>query len=239
MDRTLELIKAASEGDPSAAEDLVKENSGLIWSVVKRFLNRGAEAEDLYQIGAIGLIKSIQKFDFSYDVKFSTYAVPMIMGEIKRFLRDDGMLKVSRPSKEVGVKIRAIQERESAAGRNITVSELAKELGVSGEEITLAIGAGQEVESLQRTVFEGRNGNGVTLMERLGDGVSEEEKIVDSILLNKIISELPEREQTIIKMRYFMDKTQTETAQRLGISQVQISRIEKRVLESMRKRMTE
>lgn len=240
MDKTMELIKAAADGDSGAADELVRENSGLIWSVVRRFLNRGVEAEDLYQIGAIGLIKSIKKFDFSYDVRFSTYAVPMIMGEIKRFLRDDGMIKVSRPLKETAAKIKAIQERETSdGGKSLTINELAKELGISCEEAALAMGASQEVESLQKTVYTGKDGNNVTLMEKLGDKVCEEDKIVNSIMLNKIISELPQREQTIIRMRYFEDKTQTQIAQKLGISQVQISRLEKRVLELMRKRMSE
>lgn len=240
MDRTMEMIKAAADGDSGAADELVRENSGLIWSVVRRFLNRGVEAEDLYQIGAIGLIKSIKKFDFSYDVRFSTYAVPMIMGEIKRFLRDDGMIKVSRPLKEIAAKIKAIQEREASdGGKSLTINELAKELGISCEEVTLAMGASQEVESLQKTVYKGKDGNSVTLMEKLGDKVCEEDKIVNSIMLNKIISELPQREQTIVRMRYFEDKTQTQIAEKLGISQVQISRLEKRVLELMRKRMSE
>ncbi len=240
MDKTKELIMAAAEGNTKAADELVKENSGLIWSVVKRFLNRGVDADDLYQLGAIGLIKSIQKFDFSYDVKFSTYAVPMIMGEIKRFLRDDGMLKVSRSLKEAAAKIKAIQERENADnGRSLTVNELSLELGISCEEITLAMEAAQEVDSLQKTMYTGNDGNSVTLIERISDKVCEEDKIVNSIMLNEIISNLPPREQSIIRLRYFEDKTQTQTAEKLGISQVQISRLEKKVLEQMRKRMTE
>lgn len=239
MDRTKELIKSAAEGNTAAADELVRENSGLIWSVVKRFMNRGVDAEDLYQIGAIGLIKSIQKFDFSYDVKFSTYAVPMIMGEIKRFLRDDGMIKVSRPLKEAAAKIKAIQERENAdSGRSLSVSELAGEIGISCEQITLAMEASQEVDSLQKSVYNSNDGSSVTLMDRIDDNVCEEERIVNYIMLNEIIENLPPREQSIIKLRYFEDKTQTQTAEKLGISQVQISRIEKKVLEQMRKRMT-
>lgn len=240
MDRTKKLIRAAAAGNKEAADELVRENSGLIWSVVKRFLNRGVESEDLYQIGAIGLIKSIKKFDFSYDVKFSTYAVPMIMGEIKRFLRDDGMLKVSRPLKETAAKIRALQEKQiSEEGKSLTVNELAEELGISSEEAALAIGASWEVESLQKSLYTGKDGSDITLMEKLGESVSEEDNIVNSLMLNNIISELPEREQRIIKMRYFEDKTQTQVAQSMGISQVQISRLEKRVLELMRQRMSD
>lgn len=240
MDRTKELIKKAVSGDSHAANMLVEENSGLIWSVVRRFLNRGVDAEDLYQIGAIGLIKSIQKFDFNYDVKFSTYAVPMIMGEIKRFLRDDGMIKVSRPLKEAAAKIKAIQEKETAEnGQEMTISQLSQELGLSCEEITLALEASQEVDSLQKTLYTGNDGNSVSLIDKIGDKVCEEDKIVNNIMLNEIIQSLPIREQNIIKLRYFKDKTQAQTAQKLGISQVQISRIEKKVLEQMRKRMSD
>lgn len=239
-DRTKQLIKRAADGDSEAANTLVEENSGLIWSVVKRFLNRGVEAEDLYQIGAIGLIKSIQKFDFAYDVKFSTYAVPMIMGEIKRFLRDDGMIKVSRPLKEAAARIKALQEKEKAgSGKSLTVTELSKELGISCEDIALALEASQEVDSLQKDMYTGNDGSSITLMERIGDKVCEEEKIVNSIMLSDLISKLPEREQSIIKLRYFEDKTQTQTAEKLGISQVQISRIEKKILEQLRSKMKE
>jgi RNA polymerase sporulation-specific sigma factor len=236
MGDTMELIKAAANGDEKAADELVRQNSGLIWSVVKRFMNRGVDAEDLFQLGAMGLLKAIYKFDFSYGVKFSTYAVPMIMGEIKRFLRDDGMIKVSRSLKENAAKIRMLCERE---GRTPTVSEISAELGISCDEVMLAMESTREVDSLQKNIYTSDDGSNVTLLERIGDKVCEEEKIVNSILLKQIIAELPEREQSIIRLRYFEDKTQTQTAERLGISQVQISRIEKKVLMKMRQKMTE
>lgn len=230
----MELIKKAADGDSEALDILVRENSPLVWSVVKRFIGRGAEAEDLYQIGAMGLIKAINKFDFSFGVKFSTYAVPMIIGEIRRFLRDDGIIKVSRSLKEIAAKVKAVRERE---GEGMTIEQLSKELNVSCEEITLAMEASKEVDSLQKEMFVSEDGGGITLLERLGDKVCQEEKIVNSLVLGEIISNLSEREQKIIKLRYFMDKTQTEAAKEIGISQVQVSRIEKKVLEQMRRRM--
>jgi RNA polymerase sporulation-specific sigma factor len=240
IENKAELIRAAAEGDENAANELVKQNSGLIWSVVRRFMNRGVDAEDLYQIGAMGLLKSIRKFDFSFDVRFSTYAVPMIMGEIKRFLRDDGMIKVSRSLKETAVKIRMIRDREELEGdKTLTVGEIADELGISCEEVMLAMECTREVDSLQKTVYTSTDGSNVTLLERIGDKVCEEEKIVNSIMLKQLIGELPEREQSIIRLRYFEDKTQMQTAERLGISQVQISRIEKKVLLKLRQKMLE
>lgn len=234
MDRTMELIERALKDDSGALDILVRENSPLVWSIVKRFTGRGVEAEDLFQIGAMGLIKAIHKFDFSFGVKFSTYAVPMIIGEIRRFLRDDGIIKVSRSLKETAAKIKAVRDKE---GENITVEQLSRELNISCEEITLAMEASKEVDSLQKEMFTSDEGGGITLLERLGDKLCQEEKIVNSLVLNQIISELSEREQKIIKLRYFMDKTQTEAAKEIGISQVQVSRIEKRVLEQMRRRM--
>lgn len=234
MDRTMELIKKASTGDSDALDTLVRENSPLVWSIVKRFTGRGVDAEDLYQIGAMGLIKAINKFDFSFEVKFSTYAVPMIIGEIRRFLRDDGIIKVSRSLKETAAKIRAVRDKD---GENITIEQLSEELNISCEEITLAMEASKEVDSLQKEMFTSDDGGGVTLLERIGDKMCQEEKIVNSLVLNETIAELSEREQKIIKLRYFMDKTQTEAAKELGISQVQVSRIEKKILEQMRRRM--
>lgn len=234
MDRTMELIKKASTGDSDALDTLVRENSPLVWSVVKRFTGRGVDAEDLYQIGAMGLIKAINKFDFSFEVKFSTYAVPMIIGEIRRFLRDDGIIKVSRSLKETAAKIRAVRDKD---GENITIEQLSEELNISCEEITLAMEASKEVDSLQKEMFTSDDGGGVTLLERIGDKMCQEEKIVNSLVLNETIAELSEREQKIIKLRYFMDKTQTEAAKEIGISQVQVSRIEKKILEQMRRRM--
>jgi RNA polymerase sporulation-specific sigma factor len=194
----------------------------------------------LYQIGAIGLIKSIKKFDFSYDVCFSTYAVPMIIGEIKRFLRDDGMIKVSRSLKETAVKINKLKDAEmSTTGRALTIAEVADKLGISCEEITLALEAVQEVDSLQKTVYTSNDGSNVTLLEKISGKICEEEKIVNGIALTDAVKALSVREQSIIKLRYYKDKTQTQTAKILGISQVQVSRIEKKALKKLRLKMDE
>jgi len=234
MDKTLELIKLAQRGDKDATEKIVKENSGLVWSVVKRFSGRGYEAEDLFQIGSIGLLKCIQKFDMQYDVKFSTYAVPMIMGEIKRFIRDDGMIKVSRPLKELAVKAKYAQDSlASKFGRQPTIHELADEVGAEVEDLVVAMEAGMEVESLYSTIHQG-DGNPIYLIDKLDqndDGAS----MVDSIAIKQIISKLNPNERQIIMLRYFQDKTQMEIAKEIGVSQVQVSRIERRVLEAIRK----
>ncbi len=234
MDRTQMLIQRSQSGDKEAKELLIKENTGLIWSVVKRFTGRGYDADDLFQIGAIGLLKCINKFDLNYEVKFSTYAVPMIMGEIKRFLRDDGMIKVSRPLKEIAVKAKyAADNLAKKNGRQPTVSEIADELGVNVSELVLAMDAGMEVESLHSTIYQG-DGTPVYLIDKLDQNENENENIVDIIALKQIISRLEPRERQIIMLRYFQDKTQTEIAHEIGVSQVQVSRIEKKVLKTIR-----
>ncbi len=232
-DKTTELIKKAQAGDRQAAEQLVRENSGLIWSVVKRFVQRGYEAEDLYQIGAIGLIKCIQKFDLSYDVKFSTYAVPMIMGEIKRFLRDDGIIKVSRPLKEMAIKAKYAQEAYiSRCGKQPTVSELATEMGVNVEDLVMAMESGFEVESLYATIHSG-DGTPIYLIDKL-DRDENDVGVIDSIALKQIIGKLKPKERQIIMLRYYYDKTQMEIAKTMGVSQVQVSRLEKKILRTIR-----
>lgn len=234
---TIELIKRSKEGDKEARNQIVTENIGLVWSIVRRFAGRGHEMEDLFQIGSIGLIKAIDKFDVSYDVKFSTYAVPMITGEIKRFLRDDGMLKVSRSLKEIAVKIKCLREKYSNLyGRDPTIDELVDELGVEKEDILMALETGAEVESLYKTIHQG-DGSPIYLIDKLAETKDESENIVDKLALREIIASLDEREQEIIKLRYFKDRTQTDIAKELGISQVQVSRMEKRILKIMRERM--
>ena len=234
MDKTLELIKLAQGGDREATEKIVKENSGLVRSVVKRFSGRGYEAEDLFQIGSIGLLKCIQKFDMQYDVKFSTYAVPMIMGEIKRFIRDDGMIKVSRPLKELAVKAKYAQDSfVSKNGRQPTIHELADEVGADVEDLVVAMEAGMEVESLYSTIHQG-DGNPIYLIDKL-DQNDDGANMVDNIAIKQIISKLKPNERQIIMLRYFHDKTQMEIAKEIGVSQVQVSRIERRVLEAIRK----
>lgn len=235
MDRTREYIRQAQQGNQKAKETLLQENAGLIWNIVKRFYGRGYDPEDLYQIGAIGLLKCIDKFDFSYDVKFSTYAVPMILGEIRRFCRDDGMLKVSRTLKSLAAQAAQMREKMmKEQERDVTVQELADGLGISLEELLPALEATKDVESLSTAVYEGENGKKTELSERLGK--AEEEEIVDRLFLQEVLNTLPKRERQILMMRYFGDYTQSQIAACLGISQVQVSRIEKRVLTQIREK---
>jgi RNA polymerase sporulation-specific sigma factor len=234
----MDLIIRAQAGDEEAASQLIKENSGLIWSVVKKFAKRGYELDDLYQIGAIGLLKCIRKFDMSYDVKFSTYAVPMIIGEIKRFIRDDGMIKVSRPMKELATKARYAQETLSAKlGRQPTVNELAAELNVEAEDIVTAMESGMEVESLYATIHQG-DGSPIYLMDKIDQNKGEEEQTVNTLALRQIITHLKPKERKVIYLRYFRDKTQMEVAREIGVSQVQVSRIEKKVLKYLREELS-
>ena len=238
MDRTLELIQASQEGDFTARDTIIAENTGLVWSVVKKFVGRGYEPEDLFQIGSIGLMKCIDKFDTGFGVKFSTYAVPMIMGEIKRFLRDDGMIKVSRPLKEMAMKAKYMQENlQHATGKPPTMSELAAALETNVEELAYAMEAGSEVESLYTVVHQG-DGSPVYLLDKLDQqGSDDDERMVDKIALREIIRGLAPKERQVIVMRYFQDKTQSQIARAIGVSQVQVSRIEKRVLETLRARL--
>jgi RNA polymerase sporulation-specific sigma factor len=234
---TLELIKKSKEGDKEARDRVVAENVGLVWSIVRRFANRGHEMEDLFQIGSIGLIKAIDKFDTSYDVKFSTYAVPMITGEIKRFLRDDGMLKVSRSLKETATRIRVAREKfGNIHGREPTLEEIGEELNIDKEEIIMALETGAEVESLYKTIYQG-DGSPIYLIDKLAETKDESENLIDKLALREVIASLDEKEQEIIKLRYFKDRTQTDIAKELGISQVQVSRMEKRILKIMRERL--
>jgi RNA polymerase sporulation-specific sigma factor len=236
---TTELILLAKEGDTHARSMLVENNIGLVWSIVRRFQNRGHETEDLFQIGCIGLIKAINKFDTSYDVRFSTYAVPMIIGEIKRFLRDDGIIKVSRSLKEVSNKVRITKEvliRE--LGREPSVSELARRLDIPMEELVMAIEAGHSPESLFSPISEG-DSSSLLLIDKLNDSCGGDEvDIIDKIALREVMDTLKPRERQIIILRYFKEKTQVQIARMLGISQVQVSRIEKKILEDMRNRIS-
>lgn len=236
-DRVKELIKLAQNGDETAKSIIIKENSGLIWSIVRRFRERGCDAEDLFQIGSIGLLKCIDKFDLNYNVEFSTYAVPMVMGEIKRFLRDDGMIKVSRPLKELAVKARYMQEAMfKKNGEMPTVSVLAKAVGADTETLAEALESARDIESINRTVYQS-DGNGIFLIDKITGGENNEDTIVDVIALREIMENMPETERKILKMRYFDDKTQAETASAIGISQVQVSRIEKRAKEFLKENL--
>ena len=236
---TTELILLAREGDRRARSILVENNIGLVWSIVRRFQNRGHETEDLFQIGCIGLIKAINKFDTSFDVRFSTYAVPMIIGEIKRFLRDDGIIKVSRSLKEVSNKVRITKEiliRE--LGREPSVSVLAQRLDIPMEELVMAMEAGHSPESLFSPISEG-DSSSLLLIDKINDSCNDDEMdIIDRIALREIMDTLKPRERQIIILRYFKEKTQVQIARMLGISQVQVSRIEKKILEDIRNRIS-
>ncbi|MBO5293620.1 MAG: SigF/SigG family RNA polymerase sporulation sigma factor [Lachnospiraceae bacterium] len=238
MEEVNALIAKAQQGSQEARELLVEKNLGLVHHIVKRFLGRGYDAEDLFQIGSIGLLKSIDKFDLSYDVKFSTYAVPMITGEIKRFLRDDGMVKVSRTIKENGWKIRQAQERIAGEkGRDATLQEIAEETGMSREDIVLALEAGAEVESIHRPVYQ-PDGSEVYLVDRLPENRNENEMLLNHLMLESLFEELTEKERQLIHLRYFEDKTQMQVARELGITQVQVSRLEKKILLRMRAKIS-
>ncbi|WP_059052415.1 RNA polymerase sporulation sigma factor SigF [Paenibacillus senegalimassiliensis] len=226
------LIALSQSGDGAARDRLVNSNIRLVWSVVQRFMNRGYEPEDLFQIGCIGLLKSVDKFDLSYDVKFSTYAVPMIIGEIQRFLRDDGTLKVSRSLKEMANKVRKKKDELSKLlGRLPTVKEVAEGLGVTPEDVVFAQEANKPPASIHETVFE-NDGDPITLMDQIAD--ESQERWFDKLALHEAIDGLTERERLIVYLRYYRDQTQSEVAARLGISQVQVSRLEKKILQSIR-----
>lgn len=234
---TLDLIRLSKQGDKAARDRVVTENVGLVWSIVRRFMGRGHEAEDLFQIGSIGLMKAIDKFDLSYEVKFSTYAVPMITGEIKRFLRDDGMIKVSRSLKETAGKIRLMRETlESKNGREPTIEEIGEALELAKEEVVMALESGAEVESLYKTIYQG-DGNAIFLIDKIEQTDDTSEEMIDHMALREVMNSLDEKEKDIIRLRYFKDKTQTEIAKQLGISQVQVSRLERKILRTMRERM--
>lgn len=232
-----QLLLASQQGDMQARDRLVHHNIRLVWSVVQRFLNRGYEAEDLFQIGSIGLLKAIDKFDLSYDVKFSTYAVPMIIGEIQRFLRDDGMVKVSRSLKELANKVRKTRDILSKSlNRAPTIQEVAKELGVEPEEIVFAQEANRAPTSIHETVYE-NDGDPITLMDQIAD--DSESAWFDKLALKEAIHKLTEREKLIVYLRYFKDQTQSEVAERLGISQVQVSRLEKKIIVKIRHQLSD
>lgn len=239
MDPTIACIIRSQQGDKAARDKLVQDNLGLVWSVVKRFASRGHDSEDLFQIGCIGLMKAIDKFDVSLELKFSTYAVPMILGEIRRFLRDDGLIKVSRSIKENGWRIKKAADKIAKKnGRDATIEELTKETALSSEEIVLAMEASMEVESIHKTLQQG-DGSELTLADKVAAVGDDKEELLNKMLLTQLLEGLEEKERRLICMRYFDDKTQMEVAKALGISQVQVSRLEKRILIRMRERMRE
>ena len=228
------LLRLAQEGNREAAGRLIEENSGLIWSIARRFFGRGVDPDDLYQLGCVGFLKAIDGFDEGYGTRFSTYAVPKISGEIRRFLRDDGMLKVSRSIKEQAQQIRSARtELEQRIGREPTISELARETGMSAEDIAFAETATGPAESLQRETGE----DGFTLELVLGD-YGAEEKLVEHVALRAAIEKLPERERQVVALRYYHGMTQQNCAKVLHVSQVQISRLERRAVEELRKMLS-
>ncbi|PYZ94438.1 RNA polymerase sporulation sigma factor SigF [Salipaludibacillus keqinensis] len=236
-DEVKQLIELAQKGDRKARDRIVQHNTRLVWSVVQRFLNRGYDQEDLFQIGCIGLIKSVDKFDLSYEVKFSTYAVPMIIGEIQRFLRDDGTVKVSRSIKETANHIRKMNDELSKTlGRVPTVQEIASKLDLSPEEVVFAQEANRQLASIHETVYE-NDGDPITILDQIS--AQEDVKWFDKIALRDEIEKLNEREKLIIYLRYYKDQTQSQVAERLGISQVQVSRLEKKILVQLREQLND
>lgn len=232
---TKDIIEAQNKSE-EAMNKILTNNSGLIWSIVNRFLGRGYSKEELYQIGCIGLIKAVQRFDIRFEVKISTFAVPYIMGEIKRFLRDDGPIKISRSIKELGAKIREVQrEYLTKNGRDIKISEIAKILNVSAEDIAVALDATKPIDSIDEDAYEGEEKE--SKISKISNNKDDVGDLINKITIKKLIKELDSRQQQIIVLRYFKEKTQTEVAKALGISQVQVSRIEKKVLLEMRKKI--
>ena len=233
MDEIISLIKKAQAGDKKAYEIILEKNKGLIWNIVNKFNNRNTDKDDLFQLGSIGLIKCIKNFDLTYDVKFSTYAVPMIYGEIRRFLRDDGIIKVSRTLKEISTK--ANRERENyIKNYNIEpdIKTLAKIVNVSVEELVSALDSSKIVESIDN---EDNTENNFSIKDKLPSNINESELIINKIDLNTTMNKLSIEDRKVIQLRYFQDKTQTQLAKIMGISQVQVSRMEKKILLKMKK----
>lgn len=233
MESTIKLIRAAQKGNKEAAERLINENSGLIWSIARRYFGRGVDSDDLYQLGCVGFLKAIAGYDEDFGTQFSTYAVPKISGEIRRFLRDDGSVKVSRGLKERAQVIRTARTTlEQRFGREPTISELSAETKITPEDIAIAETATVQAESLQKESGE----EGFTLEHVLGD-YGQEERLVEQVALREAIDALPERERKVIALRFFHGMTQDSSARVLGVSQVQVSRLERRAVDSLRKKL--
>ena len=234
MEHTLALIGRAHQGDKEARDTLFEENTGLIYSVARRFLGRGVEMEDLFQIGSIGLLKAVDKFDPAFEVKFSTYAIPMILGELKRFFRDDGMIKVSRSIKEIQHRVYLAREKiEKELGREPSLKEIAEMLEMPPEEVAMTMDSAAEVESLYRTVYQSE-GTDISLIDKIPEKENAEEHLLNRIFLEEILGKLESSDRKLLYMRYFQDQTQTQIAEQLGVSQVQVSRMEKRILKKLR-----
>ena len=229
------LIIEAKNGNEEKMELLIQKNIGLIWSIIKRFIGRGYETDDLYQIACMGFIKAVKRFDETYDVKLSTYVVPYVLGEIKKFIRDDGIIKVSRSIKELGMKIREIEKDYFARyGDSISINNLTKILNVPEEYILSAIDASKQVESINAEVYENKT---CERIEKIAVDGDEQSKIIDKIVVKQLIDALNKRDKKIIKLRFYNEKTQTQVAKIMGISQVQVSRIEKKILRDLKNKM--
>lgn len=238
MDPVWELIKNAQNGDSVATERLLTENQGLVWSIVRRYAGRGYDPEDLFQIGSIGLLKAIRRFDFTYDTRLSTYAVPMITGEIKRFLRDDGLVKVSRTIKGQAIRLHhAFEELSGSLGRDPTMTELSEATGLSMEETVMAVSSVMPVESLEQPISQA-DGQETMLKAQLADPAEdgdEKDRLLDRMLLGDLLEELSQEERELIRQRYVKEQTQTAIAKQMGLSQVQVCRMEKKILRKMRR----
>lgn len=236
----MKIIEQAQKGSKEAMTKLLEDNNGLIWSIVRRFSGRGYEIEDLYQIGSIGFIKAIQRFDTSFEVRLSTYAVPYILGEIKRFIRDDGPIKVSRSIKELNVKIIELQkEYFNKYGKEITLEEISRELKISKEEITMALDSTRPVDSIENAKYtDSKTDKTISILEQISTGKDEQTEITNKLVIKNLISELNEKEKEIIMLRYYKQKTQMQVSKILGITQVQVSRIERKILDNMRRKLS-
>ena len=236
----MKIIERAQNGSKEDMTKLIEDNSRLVWSIVRRFNGRGYDIEDLYQIGSIGLIKAIQRFDTSFEVRLSTYAVPYILGEIKRFIRDDGPIKISRSIKELNIKIIELQkEYLNKYGKEITLEQLAKELKTSKEDIAMALDSARPVNSIEDSQYrDNKTDKTISLIDQLSSGKDEENEITNRITIKNLISELKDNEKEVILLRYYKGKTQMQVAKILGITQVQVSRIERKVLDNMKRKLT-
>ena len=236
----MKMIEQAQNGNKDEMTKLIEDNSRLVWSIVRRFNGRGYDIEDLYQIGCIGLIKAIQRFDTNFEVRLSTYAVPYILGEIKRFIRDDGPIKISRSIKELNIKIKEIQkEYQNKYGKEISLEEIAKELKTSKEEIAMALDSARPVNSIEDSQYrDNKTDKTISVIEQLSTGKDEETEIANRITIKKLISELKDKEKEVILLRYYKGKTQMQVAKILGITQVQVSRIERKVLDNMKRKLS-
>ena len=236
----MKIIEKAQNGSKEDMTKLLEDNNGLIWSIVRRFSGRGYEIEDLYQIGSIGFIKAIQRFDTSFEVRLSTYAVPYILGEIKRYIRDDGPIKVSRSIKELNIKILELQkEYFNKNGKEITLEQISKELKISKEEITMALDSTRPVDSIENAKYtDNKTDKTVSILEQISTGRDEQNEITNRLSIKNLISELNDKEKEIIMLRYYKQKTQMQVSKILGITQVQVSRIERKVLDNMRRKLS-